>query len=76
MAEAIIKDQKRIVPCAVELQGEYGYKNLFIGVLAKLGGQGMEGVLEVKLNETESGMLANSAKAVEELVGALSKMTY
>lgn len=76
MAEAILKDQKRILPCAVELQGEYGVKNLFVGVLCKLGGGGMEKVIELKLNETEKGFLNNSIKAVEELVGALGKMQY
>lgn len=76
MAEAILKDQKRILPCAVELQGEYGVKNLFVGVLCKLGGGGMEKVIELKLNETERGMLNNSIKAVEELVAALGKLQY
>lgn len=76
MAEAILKDQKRILPCAVELQGEYGVKNMFVGVLAKLGGAGMEKVIELKMNDTERGMLNNSIKAVEELVGALGKLQY
>lgn len=76
MAEAILKDQKRILPCAVELQGEYGVKNMFVGVLAKLGGGGMEKVIELKMNDTERGMLNNSIKAVEELVGALGKLQY
>jgi malate dehydrogenase len=76
MAEAILKDQKRILPCAVELGGEYGYKGLFIGVLCKLGGRGMEGVIELKLNDSEKSMLNHSAKAVEELVGALNKIQY
>ena len=76
MAEAILKDQKRILPCAVELNGEYGYQGLFIGVLCKLGGKGMEKVIEIKLNESEKAMLDHSAKAVEELVGALKKISY
>ena len=76
MAEAILKDQKRILPCAVELNGEYGMKGLFIGVLAKLGGKGIEQVVEVKLNETEKAGLEKSAKAVRELVEALGKLTY
>lgn len=76
MAEAILKDQKRILPCAVELSGEYGVKNLFVGVLCKLGGNGMEKVIELKLNESEQAMLGNSIKAVEELVGALNKIQY
>lgn len=76
MAEAILKDQKRILPCAVELNGEYGYKGLFIGVLCKLGGAGMEKVIELKLNDTEKAGLNNSANAVKELVDALSKLQY
>lgn len=76
MAEAILKDQKRILPCAVELQGEYGVKNMFVGVLCKLGGNGMEKVIELKMNETEKNFLAKSIAAVEELIGALKKIQY
>lgn len=76
MAEAILKDQKRILPCAVELQGEYGVKNMFVGVLCKLGGKGMEQVIQLKMNESEQAMLGNSIKAVEELIGALGKLQY
>lgn len=76
MAEAILKDQKRILPCAVELQGEYGTKDLFVGVLAKLGGKGMEGVIELKLNAEEKAMLDNSTNAVKELVTALDSIQY
>lgn len=76
MAEAILKDQKRILPCAVELSGEYGMKGLFIGVLAKLGGAGMESVVELKLNDTERAGLEKSAGAVRELVEALGKLQY
>ena len=76
MAEAILKDQKRILPCAVELTGEYGVKNLFIGVLCKLGGNGMESVIELKLNEEERKGLDHSINAVRELVAALDKIQY
>lgn len=76
MAEAILKDQGRILPCAVELDGEYGMKGLFIGVLARLGGKGMEKVIELKLNNEEKGMLEKSAGAVRELVEALKKLQY
>ncbi len=76
MAEAILKDQKRILPCAVELQGEYGVKDLFVGVLCKLGGKGMEQVVELKLNDEEKKGLDNSIGAVKELVGALDKIQY
>ncbi len=71
MAESIIKDQKRILPCAVYLEGEYGVKGLFIGVLAKLGFDGMEKVIEVKLNDEEKAGLQKSIGAVQELVTAL-----
>jgi malate dehydrogenase len=76
MAEAILKDQKRILACAVELNGEYGMKGLFIGVLCKLGGKGVEQVVEIKLNEAEKAGLEKSGKAVRELVEALDKLTY
>jgi malate dehydrogenase len=76
MAEAILKDQKRILPCAVMLKGEYGIKDLFIGVLCKLGGGGLESVIEVKLNDTERAGLENSTKAVRELTEALAKINY
>lgn len=74
MAEAILKDQKRILPCAAYLDGEYGVKGLFIGVLCKLGGKGLEQVIELKLNDTEKAGLDNSVKAVKELVDALKKL--
>lgn len=76
MAESILRDQKRILPCAAMLKGEYGVKDLFIGVLCKLGGKGMEKVMEVKLNETEQAGLKNSIVAVQELVTALKKISY
>lgn len=74
MAEAILRDQGRILPCAAYLQGEYGIKNLFVGVMCKLGGGGLEQVIEVKLNDEERAMLNNSTKAVQELVDALGKL--
>ncbi len=76
MAEAILKDQGRILPCAVELDGEYGMKGLFIGVLCRLGGKGMEKVIELKLNDQEKAMLEKSGAAVKELVEALKKLQY
>lgn len=76
MAESILKDQKRILPCAIELNGEYSMKGLFIGVLARLGGKGMEQVVEIKLNDQERGLLEKSAGAVRELVDALGKLQY
>ncbi|MCB0407941.1 MAG: malate dehydrogenase [Bdellovibrionales bacterium] len=76
MAEAILKDQKRILPCAAYLQGEYGVNDLFLGVLCKLGGKGMEEVVEIQLNETEKAGLQNSINAVNDLVAALEKLDY
>jgi len=68
MVESIVKDKKRILPCAVWLEGEYGYSNLFVGVLAKLGSAGVEKVIELDLNETEKTMLKKSADAVKGLI--------
>ncbi|HEY0787702.1 MAG TPA: malate dehydrogenase [Thermoanaerobaculia bacterium] len=71
MVEAILKDQKKILPCAALLQGEYGYKDLFVGVPVKLGARGMEQVIEIKLNDDEKAALQKSANAVKELVDNL-----
>ena len=60
--------------CAAYLQGEYGVKDMFIGVLCRLGGNGMEKVIEIKLNDEERKGLDNSVKAVQELVAALKKI--
>lgn len=76
MAEAILKDQNRILPCAVELNGEYGMKGLFIGVLCKLSGKGLEQVVELKLNDVERAGLEKSGAAVRELVETLAKLSY
>lgn len=76
MAEAILKDQQRILPCAAYLQGEYGVKDMFLGVLCKLGGRGLEKVVEIELNETERAGLDNSINAVKELVAALDKIEF
>ena len=71
MVESIVKDKKRVLPCATLLNGQYGYKDLFIGVPCVLGAKGVEKVIEMKLNADEKAMLDNSAKAVRELVAAL-----
>lgn len=76
MAEAIVRDKKRILPCAVYLNGEYGQKGLFCGVLAKLGAKGLEGVPELELNAEEKSMFQKSCDAVKELTDALKKLTY
>lgn len=74
MAEAILRNQNRIMPCAAYLEGEYGVKDLFIGVLCKVGGNGLEKVIELQLNDEERKGLDNSIKAVQELVDALKKL--
>lgn len=74
MAEAILKDQRRILPCAAMLEGEYGVKGFFVGVPCLLGGNGIEKVIEIKLNDEEKKMMDHSIKAVEDLVIALKKL--
>ena len=74
MAEAIIRDKKRYLPCAVMLKGEFGVKDLFCGVIAKLGANGLESVPKLELNSEEQGMFEKSAAAVRELVEAMKKL--
>jgi malate dehydrogenase len=71
MVAAILRDKKQILPCAVLLEGEYGLNGLFVGVPAKLGRGGMEGVLEVELSAAEREELESSAAAVKELMEKL-----
>jgi malate dehydrogenase len=73
MVAAILRDKKKILPCAVYLEGEYGYEELFIGVPCVLGRGGMEKVVELSLTTEEKGLLHKSAEAVRGLVGALPK---
>ncbi len=74
MAEAILKDKKKILPCATLLQGEYGIKDLFIGVPVKLGAGGVEEIIEIKLTEEEKKGLDNSADAVKKLVEDMKRL--
>ena len=74
MAEAILKDKKKILPCAAYLQGEYGYNDLFIGVPVKLGKDGIEQVIEIKLTAEEKTALDKSANAVQGLKDLLKTM--
>jgi len=76
MAEAILKDQNRVLPCAAYLDGEYGYSNLFVGVLCQLNGRGMDKVFTLKLNDEEKAGLANSVEAVKGLMADLEKLGY
>jgi len=68
MVDAIFNDRKRILPCAVYLEGEYGINGLFVGVPIKLGANGVEQVIEIKLTDEEKAALQKSAAAVKELV--------
>jgi len=73
MAEAYLKDQKRLLPCAAYLDGEYGYKDLFMGVPCLIGGRGVERVVEIPLNDEEKGMLTKSAASVQSIVDVVKK---
>jgi malate dehydrogenase len=68
MVEAILKDKKKILPCAAYLEGEYGIQGLFVGVPVKLGARGLEQIIEIKLTADEDAALKKSAAAVKELV--------
>jgi malate dehydrogenase len=68
MVEAILKDKKKILPCAAYLEGEYGISGLFVGVPCKLGSRGIEDVIQIKLTADEQAALKKSAEAVRELV--------
>jgi malate dehydrogenase len=71
MAEAIVNDQRRILPCAAWLEGEYGMKGLFLGVPCKLGKNGLEKVIELELTSDERAALEKSAEAVREPMAAV-----
>ncbi|MBU4186418.1 MAG: malate dehydrogenase [Proteobacteria bacterium] len=71
MAESILKDKKKILPCAAYLEGEYGINDLFIGVPVKLGSNGIEEIIQITLTDEENAALRKSADAVKELVGLL-----
>ncbi len=73
MVESILKDKKKVLPCAAYLEGEYGIKGLFVGVPVKLGALGIEKIYEINLTEDERSMLQKSADAVSELVTVIQK---
>ena len=73
MAEAYLLDQKRLLPCAAYLEGEYGYKDLFIGVPVIIGGGGVEKIVELSLTADEKAMLAKSAASVQSVVDVVKK---
>ena len=72
MVESILKDKKKVLPCAAYLEGEYGVNGLFVGVPVKLGSRGIEKIYELNLEESESAALKKSAHAVQELVDVLA----
>jgi malate dehydrogenase len=72
MVEAILKDKKKILPCAAYLEGEYGISGLFVGVPVKLGAKGIEQIIEIKLTAGEKAALEKSAGAVKELVAVIA----
>lgn len=74
MVEAVIKDSKRIFPCCALLNGEYGLKDIYLGVPVKLGRNGIEEIIELKLNADEKALLHSSAKAVKEVMDVLDNM--
>ncbi len=75
MAQAIVLDQKRVLPCAAYLEGEYGIHGCFVGVPVKLGKDGIEKIYEVDLNSAEKAALAKSAQAVKDLTAELSDLS-
>lgn len=76
MIDAILKDKKKILPCATYLEGEYGVNGAFLGVPVKLGSEGIEEIIEIKLLPDEKEMLSKSIKSVNELIDVLKKNNY
>jgi len=74
MVDAIVYDQKRVLPCAALCEGEYGFDGLFVGVPVKIGAGGVEEIIEIELTDDEKAALGRSADAVKELVDALEKV--
>lgn len=74
MVEAIVRDENRIFPCCVRLNGEYGMKDIFLGVPVKLGSKGIEQMLELKLNKDEMNLLKDSAQHVRAVMEVYDKM--
>ncbi len=73
MAESILKDKKKVLPCAAYLEGEYGVNGLFVGVPVKLGARGIEQIYQIKLSADETAALHKSSAAVQELVDVIKK---
>jgi malate dehydrogenase len=75
MAESYLRDKKRVLPCAAWLNGEYGIKNLYVGVPVVIGAKGVERIVELELNAAERDMFDKSAAAVKALVDACQKIS-
>ena len=73
MVESILRDKKKVLPCAAYLEGEYGIDGLFVGVPVKLGARGIEQIYEIKLSPEEQAALHKSAAAVRELVDVMQR---
>jgi len=73
MVESILKDKKKILPCAAFLEGEYGIRDLFVGVPVKLGSRGIEKIFQIKLDASEQAALQKSAAAVKELIDVIKQ---
>ena len=71
MVDAVLRDKKKILPCAAYLQGEYGMRDVYLGVPVKLGARGVEQIVEIELTPEEKTALQKSADAVRELFGIL-----
>ena len=74
MAEAYLLNQKKLLPCAAFLNGQYGLKNMYMGVPTIIGNKGIEKIIEVKLSANEKSMLKKSVKSVQGLVNAVEKI--
>lgn len=74
MAESFLKDKKRVLPCAAHLKGEYGVKDIFVGVPVVIGAKGVERVVEIKLDSAEKALFNNSVKAVKGLMATITRM--
>ncbi len=73
MVESILKDKKKVLPCAAFLEGEYGVNGLFVGVPVKLGKNGIEKIYEIKLDQNETAALKKSTDAVRELIAVIQQ---
>jgi len=74
MAESYIKDKKRVLPCAAKLSGQYGIDGLYIGVPVVIGKDGVEKIIEIKLNDDEQKMFDSSVQAVKDLIDAMENL--